>query len=62
MANKLRITLTGSLIGGTQRQRECVKSLGLRKRHQSRVLEDTPIYRGMINQVLHLLQVEEVQK
>lgn len=61
MEKKLRITLTGSLIGGTKVQRETVASLGLRKRHQSRVVDDTPIFRGMCNAVPHLVKVEEVQ-
>jgi large subunit ribosomal protein L30 len=33
--------------------------LGLNKRHRSRVLEDTPSVRGMINKVRHLVVVEE---
>jgi len=33
--------------------------LGLKKRHQTRDLEDTPAVRGMINVVKHMVQVEE---
>ncbi|HTE80238.1 MAG TPA: 50S ribosomal protein L30, partial [Reyranella sp.] len=32
---------------------------GLNKRHRSRVLEDTPSVRGMINKVRHLVRVDE---
>jgi len=38
-----------------------VKGLGLRGIGDSRVLEDTPSVRGMINQVEYLLNVEEVK-
>jgi large subunit ribosomal protein L30 len=61
MEKKLRITLTGSLIGGTKIQRDTVASLGLRKRHQSRIVDDNPTFRGMANAVPHLVKVEEVE-
>ena len=35
MANKVKITLTKSLIGASPRQRKVVEALGLRKMHQS---------------------------
>jgi large subunit ribosomal protein L30 len=35
--------------------------LGLRHRHQTRVLENTPAVRGMIKRVIHLLDVNEVE-
>jgi large subunit ribosomal protein L30 len=62
MEKKLRLTFTGSLIGGTRHQRDTVASLGLRKRHQVRIVDDNPIYRGMINVVQHLVKVEEVEQ
>ena len=34
MANKVKITLTKSLIGASPRQRKVVEALGLRKMHQ----------------------------
>ena len=57
---KLKVTFVKSIIGGTRVQRETIRSLGLRKLHQSRIVEDTPLFRGMINRVNHLLKVEEV--
>jgi len=36
-----------------------VRGLGLRKIGDTRVLEDTPCVRGMINAVSYLLQVKE---
>jgi large subunit ribosomal protein L30 len=38
-----------------------VKGLGLRRRHHSVVVVDTPENRGMINKAIHLLQVEEAK-
>jgi large subunit ribosomal protein L30 len=59
MANKLQITLTRSVIGRTQDQRETVKALGLRKMNQTVEQQDNPAIRGMINKVSHLVTVKE---
>lgn len=59
MANKLEITLTRSLIGRPQDQRETVKALGLTKVNQTVVKEDNPAIRGMVNKVSHLISVKE---
>ena len=56
----IKVTQTGSPIGRTDDQHATLKGLGLNKRHRSRVLEDTPAVRGMINKVRHLLHVEDV--
>ncbi|RCW63554.1 50S ribosomal protein L30 [Saliterribacillus persicus] len=61
MSNKLEITLKRSVIGRSEVQRATVQTLGLRKMHQSVVREDTPVVRGMINKVSHLVEVKEVQ-
>ncbi|NQV47955.1 MAG: 50S ribosomal protein L30 [Rhodospirillaceae bacterium] len=52
------VTQTGSPIGRQNYQRECLKGLGLNKMHKTRVLEDTPSVRGMIEKVKHLVSVE----
>jgi large subunit ribosomal protein L30 len=57
----LRIKLVRSTIGNKQDQRDTVRTLGLRKMHQVVELPDTPVTRGMINKVIHLLKVEEVE-
>ncbi|MGD6818674.1 50S ribosomal protein L30 [Metabacillus sp. 84] len=59
MANKLAITLTRSVIGRPENQRVTVKTLGLRKMHQTVVHEDNAAIRGMINKVSHLVSVKE---
>ena len=48
-----------SAISCTEKQRANLVGLGLKKRHQTRDLEDTPAVRGMINVVKHMVQVEE---
>lgn len=60
MANKLAITLTRSLIGRPQDQRETVKALGLRKVNQTVEQQDNPAIRGMITKVAHLITVKEL--
>lgn len=59
MAN-LQITLVHGLVHTTARQRDNVRSLGLRKIGQSVVREDNAVTRGMVNAVRHLVSVEEV--
>lgn len=56
---QLKITQVRSGIGGTTRQRETLRSLGLRKIRQSVVREDNASVRGMIATVRHLVTVEE---
>jgi large subunit ribosomal protein L30 len=60
MANKsVKVTLKKSLNGRLKSHKACVAGLGLRKIRQSRVLEDTPAVRGMINKVAYMVNVEE---
>lgn len=57
---KLRITLVKSPIGYPRRQKGTVRALGLRRMHQSVMQEDTPVIRGMVTKVSHLVEVEEL--
>ena len=61
MAQKatLRVTQTASPIGRKRDQRQTLVGLGLNKLGRSRVLEDTPAIRGMINKVSHLVRIDE---
>ncbi|MGJ7922999.1 50S ribosomal protein L30 [Neobacillus sp. LXY-4] len=59
MAKTIEITLTRSLIGRPQDQRETVKALGLRKVNQTVEQQDNPAIRGMIKKVAHLITVKE---
>jgi len=60
MADKLKITLRRSPIGYEQSQRETARSLGFKKLQQSVVHADTPVVRGMIHKIRHLVEVEPV--
>jgi large subunit ribosomal protein L30 len=55
---KVKVTQIGSPIGRQAYQRATLKGLGLNKLHRTRVLEDTPAVRGMIENVKHLVRVE----
>ncbi len=56
---RIRVRLCRSEIGGTQRQRQTVRGLGLRRIGDSRELPRTPAVLGMIKKVAHLVEVEE---
>jgi len=58
---RLKVTQTRSGIGGTQNQRETLRSLGLKRIGDVVVKEDRPEIRGMINTVRHLVTFEEVE-
>ncbi|GAA4903928.1 50S ribosomal protein L30 [Streptomonospora salina] len=60
MANKLKITQVRSKIGGNQKQRDSLRSLGLRRIGSSVVRADDRAVRGQITIVAHLVNVEEV--
>lgn len=60
MANKLAITLRRSMIGQSERVRVTLRTLGLTKREQTVVKPDNPSIRGMVNKVVHLVDVKEV--
>jgi len=54
----VKVTQIRSPAGRYAYQRATLKGLGLNKMNRSRVLEDTPAVRGMIERVRHLLRVE----
>ncbi|VAW36906.1 LSU ribosomal protein L30p (L7e) [hydrothermal vent metagenome] len=63
MADKqgqIKVTLRKSAIGYNERQKKTVKGLGLGKLNGSRILKDTPEIRGMVQKVIHLVDIEEV--
>lgn len=59
---KVRVTYVKSTIGSSERHRETIRSLGLRRLNQSVVHDDTPAIRGMIARVQHLVRVEPVRE
>ncbi len=55
---KLRITQVRSTIGFDRKQRDVIRSLGLRRIRHTVEVPDTPEVRGMILKVRHLVTVE----
>lgn len=54
----VKVTLVKSPIGTKADHRATLLGLGLKKLNQSRVLEDTPVVRGMITKVAYLVRAE----
>lgn len=57
----LQVRQVKSEIGGSTRQRETLRTLGLRGIGDTVVREDRPEFRGMVQAVTHLVTVEEVE-
>ena len=55
----IRVTLVRSPIGYTKDQRATARALGLRRLHQTVEHNDNPALRGMIQKIIHLVQIEE---
>ena len=58
----IKIALRKSLIGRTEKQRNVIKGLGLRKINSEVVKEKSPEIMGMVNKVDFMLEVTEVSK
>ncbi len=56
---KLKVTQIRSPIGRPKDQRATLVGLGLNKMHRTRILDDKPSVRGMLDKVHHLVRVEE---
>lgn len=59
MAKTVKIKLVRSAINRTQRQKDTVKALGLRKMNHTIEKEATPQIMGMIAKVQHLVEIVE---
>jgi large subunit ribosomal protein L30 len=57
---KIKITQIKSIIGKLEAQKRTIRALGLKKIRYSVVHEDSPVIRGMVNTVKHLVKVETV--
>jgi large subunit ribosomal protein L30 len=57
---QFKVTQIKSGVGGKQNHRDTLRTLGLKKIGQSKLVEDRPEVRGMIKTVAHLVTVEEV--
>ena len=59
LANTIKIKLVKSTIGAIPKHKKTVQALGLRRMNQVVEKQDNPQMRGMINQVRHLVEIEE---
>ena len=57
MAKSFRVKLVRSTNGCTQKQKDAVRCLGLRKIRGEVVVQDNPAMRGQILKVQHLVEV-----
>jgi large subunit ribosomal protein L30 len=57
----LKVTQVRSVVGSKQGHKRTVRALGLKRIRDSRVHEDTPQIRGMVQKVQHLVRAEEVK-
>jgi large subunit ribosomal protein L30 len=57
---RLHITLKKSPIGYSYKQKRTLRALGLRRINQTVEQENTPVIRGMVAKVSHLVTVEQV--
>jgi large subunit ribosomal protein L30 len=55
---KIKVTQVRSTIGFNKKQRDVIRSLGLRRIRHTIEVPDTPAVRGMIHKVRHLVTVE----
>ena len=56
---KLRITLVKSAIGYSEKHKATIRALGLHRMNQTVEQADTPVIRGMLMKVNHLVKIEE---
>ena len=59
MAKTIVVKQIGSPIRRPAKQRQTLIGLGLNKMHKTRELEDTPSVRGMVNKILHMVEIIE---
>ena len=60
MAEKLKVTLIKSPIGAVPKNKKTVAALGLHKLNSTNELPDNKAVRGMLQQVQHMVKVEEL--
>jgi large subunit ribosomal protein L30 len=56
-AKQITVKLKKSVIACTEKQKATVRGLGLRKIGSTRTLENTPAVRGMIKQIIHMVDI-----
>ena len=59
---KLKVTQIRGLKGRKEKQKRTIEALGLGKIDRSRIHDDNPVIRGMVEVVKHLVKVEEIRE
>lgn len=54
----VKVTMTGSAIGCTERQRATLRGLGLTRRGRTVILKRSAPVEGMLRKVQHLVKIE----
>ena len=57
---KIKITKIISSNGETQRQKDNLRCLGIRRMHQTVEVEKTPVTEGQVAKIAHLCKVEVI--
>lgn len=60
MAARLKVTQVKSGVGNSQRQRDSLRTLGLKRIGDIIVKDDSLVVRGLVRAVAHLVKVEEI--
>ena len=55
----IKVTLVKSPIGYPEPQKATVRALGFHRLHQTVEHKDTPVVRGMLAKVIHMVRIEE---
>jgi large subunit ribosomal protein L30 len=61
MDKTITVKWVRSVIGRIDDQKKTIRGLGFKRLHQTLTLPDRPEIRGMINRVLHLVEVNPVR-
>lgn len=59
MSGSLKVTLVKSMIGRPEKHRKVLRGMGLTKLNKTVELKDTPVTRGMVHTVSHLVRIED---
>jgi large subunit ribosomal protein L30 len=62
VTKQISVTQIKSSIGCPDDQRQTLAALGLKRMHQTVSKADTPVIRGMVAKVAHLVKVDEETK
>jgi len=62
MSGKLKITQVRSTIKRLENQKRTIRALGIRRMNHTVIHDDSPIIRGMIQKVAHLVVVEPYEE